>query len=369
MRNGRRSLAILLLIMLLSTRLPLIVGAEESSVYMDVGAPGEKSASFSVGQQHRWYIRTELPEDWETVSGITILQTLSPALTLDPESVNARLAIQSGEEILLCIGEHWEMTAGSVFVEGGIADRICVSLTPEGLDFLSAYQTPFSQLMVSYKAKINTCASMGTQILGMAQLNRTDAEGNRWIFLSDKAAAAVGGFHILLTDSEGQPLPQGSFMVAREATPEELEDTSVLKEHLDIGEETIAVIYERFYTTEDLSGEKTDIAVTDETGSALCYGLAYGTYYLVQIESIRKDILPSKTVTVHVDEASHLTERDGWRDGTGRLVDRTIRVIGTTLVMPQTGGPGTAAYTASGTAVILCACLLLWYNRKRPPAV
>jgi len=55
------------------------------------------------------------------------------------------------------------------------------------------------------------------------------------------------------------------------------------KELLDTGKETIAVIYERFYTNQDLTERKTDILYTDENGEARCFGLAYGTYYLVQV--------------------------------------------------------------------------------------
>jgi len=354
---------------LLVQQIPVCAAAAERSLRIDVGKLEQKTASFPVEERHRWYIRSSLPDDWEQVSGWMVLQTISPALTLEAGSIGVSLNQKNGERVLLRMEEHYQLTAGSVFVEEGTADRICIDLTPEGMEFLSDYQADSSELLISYAAKINTGASMGTQILGTAQRSQTDVNGDRRIALSDKAVVTTGGFHILLNDSEGNALDQEFFMVAREATQEEIADDTVTKELLDTGEKTIAVVYERFFTSETLNGGKSDRAVTNETGSAVCYGLAYGTYYLVQTESAREGLLPSKPMKVVVDEASHLTASDGWTDSTGRVVDNTVHVTASMLVMPRTGGPGTVAYTAAGLAVIICACILLWNNRKRKVTV
>ena len=361
------TLGVILSLML--QQLPVCTAASGSSFQIDVGNLGNKTSTFPVGERHRWYIRSSLPDDWEKICGFTVLQTMSPALTLETGSINVSLIQKNGERILLRMEEHYQLTAGSVFVEEGTADRICIDLTPEGMLFLEEYQTDGSELVISYAAKINSGASMGTQILGIAQRNQTDMNGDRRIDLSDKAVAATGGFHILLKDLDGNPLEGECFMLAREATPEEISEENVTKELLETENQTIAVVYERFHTSEALTGGKSDRAVTDETGAAVCYGLAYGTYYLVQTESSRDGLLPSKPVKVIVDEASHLTAADGWKDSTGGTVDNTVYVTATLLVMPQTGGPGTALYTTGGTAVIFCAWILLWNNSKRKDSV
>lgn len=350
---------------LLLQQIPVCATAAESSLWIDVGNLGCKSASFSVGEWHRWYIRSSLTDDWENISDLMVFQTLSPALTLETGSISVSLIREDGERILLRMEEHYQLTSGSVFVEEGTADRICIELTREGMDFLSRYQTDASELLISYRAKINNFAEMGAQILGTAQRNQTDTNGDRRIILSDKSAVSVGGFSFNLQDSVGNPLEQESFMLAREADQKEILDDTVTKELLDTGDQTIAVVYERFFTSETITGKKTDRAVTDETGSAVCAGLAYGTYYLVQTESFRENLLPSKPVKVIVDETSHLTASDGWRDSTGNTVDKTVHVTATMVVMPQTGGSGTVSYTDAGGAVVFCACILLWYNRKR----
>lgn len=354
---------------LLLQQIPTCATAAESSLWIDVGKLGQKKASFSVGERHRWYIRSSLVNDWEQISGFLILQTLSPCLTLEVGSISVSLIQENGERILLRMEEHYQLTAGSVFVEEGTADRICIDLTREGMEFLREYQRDSSELLISYVARINTEAAMGSQILGTAQRNLTDTNGDRRIVLSDKAVVSAGGIHILLRDSEGKPLDQESFMLAREATQEEIAKETVTKELLDTGDQTIAVVYERFFASEMLNVEKTDRTVTDEAGTAVCYGLAYGTYYLVQTESLRGNLLPSKPVKVIVDEDSHLTASDGWTDSTGRIVDNTVHVSASMVVMPRTGGSGTIPYTASGTAVVICACILLWNNRKRKMSV
>lgn len=343
----------------------LYASAAEKVLQIDVCQPEQKTASFSVGKAHDWFIRCRIPNNREELSDLTVIQTLSPGLTLETDSIRVTLIPSAGTQQVFQMGEQYDLTAGSVFVENGTADRICISLTPEGLSRLFETGKAFPELRISYRAKINSGAAVGMQLIGTAQLNLTDAAGEKTVFLSDKAAVGTGGVQLRLTDHAGNPLSGGRFMLAREATREETADPVVTTELLDTGEEIIAVIYETFYSTQTMDTGKTDTAVTDKNGTTGIFGLAYGTYYLVQTESSRSNLLPAKPVRIVIDEASHLTASDGWEDGNGHRVDNTVRIVNSGIVMPQTGGPGTRIYTLSGMAVILSACLLLWLNRKR----
>ena len=364
MRYLRRNLLFVLLTVFLLRPIAVHTNAQTMKFEMNVGQLGQKKASFSVGNWHKWYIRMQVPDTWEEIDSVSVFQTLSVSLELDPDSLYVRLLKENGERILLRMGEHYEVTAGSVFVEDGIADRFCVTLTQEGKHFLSEYQDADSQILIAYTARIRPSSELGVQIIGTAQLDMTDPEGERTMYLSDKAAAETGGFHISLASSAGEPIFGGRFMLAREATQKEREDASILKEHLDIGDETILAVYEKFYTTEDME-TITDIASTDRAGRALCYGLAYGTYYLVQLEDNSREFLASEPLRIIINEVSHLTEEDNWKDSRGNVVDNTIPVRNTVLVMPQTGGPGVLSYTAAGSIFIICACILLWLQRKK----
>lgn len=365
----RRIVLLCVLLKLLGCPVFTQAAAAEIKFQVDVGQIGQKTGTYDVGQRHNWYIRIGISEIQPEITGFGILQTLSPSITPETGSVSVTVVPESGKPVLLEMGKEYNLTAGGVFVESGVAERIGISLTQEGISHVCEYRNIPAELVVCYAARINTKAPMGTQILGSAQLRITDGEGNKQFFLSDKAVAVCGGIHISLSDSSGAPLRGGTFMLAREAEEQELSDPAVLTELLDIGDTTIPVVYKRFYTSEAMEGEKTDTAVTDIDGHTMCYGLAYGTYYLVQTESSQTGLLPSKPVKVEINEASHLTYSDGWQDGQGNPADNTIFITNSLPAMPRTGGPGTIPYTASGTAVILCACMLLWYNRKKKPFI
>lgn len=330
-------------------------------ITMNVLEPGIKTASVALKQEHDWYIQCVFPRNTDISDRYTVIQTLSPGLTYLSGSVEVCFLKTDRERIPFAMGEAYSLTAGTVFVEGGIADRISIALTEIG----STQLAEGGELWIRYRARISETAAMGTQLLGTAQLNCLDAEGNRTVCLSDKAVVSTGGFHIRLTDAAGFPLSGGEFMVAREAAQEELEDDSLLIELLDTGEETIAVVYEPFCPSEDLTEHTVYMVKTDREGKAVCYGLAYGTYYLVQTQAGEGTGLPAKPVKVQVNEVSHLTLADGWEDGSGIAADHTVRLVNGELVMPQTGGPGTYGYEVAGMLVILSACMLLWNNRKR----
>lgn len=338
--------------------------ASEIEFQVNIGEIDRKTESANVDESQWWFLRCHFSGSLQEAEDLTVLQTLSPELSLNPDSVCVQIIRDPENPVFLEMSRDYDLTAGSVFVEKGTSDRIRITLTQAGIELLSALGQE-TELRIAYQANINKKAQMGFQILGSGQLNFTDKGGYRTVYLSDKAVTSTGGFPVRLTDQTGTPLVGGKFMVAREANREELVDPNVTLELLDIGSETIVVVYETFFTSKNMSNEKTDIAVTDQMGCTGCYGLAYGTYYLVQTESVREDLLSSGPVKVIVNEASHLTPEEGWTDGAGRPADNTVQIRNSLLVMPQTGGTGTLPYTASGIAVIFCAIFLLWNNRNR----
>ncbi len=341
--------------------LPVAAGAQEPGIqlHMEVGELGQQRESFGVGELHTWYIHCTFPKevpDWE----YSLIQTLSPALSLQENSIALQVRQANGESVFLEMGTDYTLTSGSVFVEGGTADRFSLTLTETGTIGLKAG----GELLLTYHACINQNAYPGTQILGSAQLNCMDRSAHRTIYISDKACVYTGGFPIVLTDHNNHPIHNGKFMLAREASQQELTDPLVLTELLDIGEETIVAVYETFYSGKTLSSVKTDVAITDESGGAFLWGLPFGTYYLVQIEE-PGHLVSVPPVQVRVDEISHLTGEDGWYDSHGKLTDQTIRIVSSGILLPKTGGPGIRGYQMTGSFVILSACLLLWLNRRR----
>lgn len=324
-------------------------------VQMNVLEIGKGSGSVAVGTVHPWYIRCHIQEESENY---TIQQTLSPHLTYHEGSLNLSLILEDSTIVPLSMETQYTLTSGTVFTEQGTADRISITLTEAGNQLIRKN----IELRITYEASLKPTAPLGEQILGTAQLFCSDAEGNRVIFTSQRASIRTGGIPIFLTDSSGVPLSGGEFMLARQASEKELTDPQVTVELLDDGNGTKAVVYLPFYTHPDLSGPLTYTAVTDEHGYTGCYGIAHGEYYLVQT---RSNLIPALPISVTVNEVSHLTEKDGWKNIAGEPRDNTLCITNTRLTMPMTGGPGTRIYTFSGILVILSACMLIWYNRKR----
>ena len=354
---GRCFRIILLYVLLALCPLPVSAAeADTPDIQVYIQEPGTRNASVSISESHKWILCCGIPEQtkWQSV---TVIQTLSPDLTYVPDSLDVVLH-RNGEKIPLDMKQHYTFTGGSVFTETGAADRICVTLTEEGYLLLNAD----AELRISYRAELRDTAPMGTQILGTAQLNCTDREGNRFVFLSDKATASTGGITIQMTNCVGDAVPGAKFMIAREAAEDELQENKTVVELLDTGEEVISVVYVSFL---DAAGNLRYVLETNREGFGQCRGLKYGTYYLVQTEHPEGMGLPVNPVKITVNEVSHLTSNDGWKDTNGILADHTVSIHSREVVMPQTGGPGTCIYTVSGTIVIISACMLLWLNRKR----
>ena len=342
--------------LLLTLILPAYAAETTAAILqMNVLEIGKGSGSVAVGAAHPWYIRCHIQEESQNY---TIQQTLSPHLTYHEGSLKLSLILEDSTEVPLSLETQYTLTSGTVFTEQGTADRISITLTEAGNQLIRKN----IELRITYEASLKPTAPLGEQILGTAQLFCSDEEGNRVTFTSQRASIRTGGVPIFLTDSSGVPLSGGEFMLARLAREEELTDPQVTVELLDDGTGTKAVVYLPFYANPDLSGQPTYTAVTDEQGYTGCYGLAHGDYYLIQTHS---DLIPALPISVTVNEVSHLIGSDGWKNAAGEPQDNTVRITNTRLTMPMTGGPGTRIYTLSGIAVILSACMLIWYNRKR----
>ena len=138
-------------------------------------------------------------------------------------------------------------------------------------------------------------------------------------------------------------------MIARSASDGDAADDI---KKLVVNGTTKDVVYVDFYATEAMDGEKVNVAITDENGEAVIYGLAYGEYYLVEIKAPTGYNLLKKPVTVTIDSDSH-TDTE------------TIRVANSNkFQLPETGGIGTTIFTASGIMMLAGAAVVLIMKKK-----
>lgn len=311
--------------------------------------------SYDVDELHTWIIRAGVPAGIGTAQKYIITDTIDYRLTYTKGSPVVKLFTKAGEELTLTPDTHYSLNEGTVEVDGRTVDQFSVSLTAEGMAYVAenlGSGSHIPEIRVYFTAAINSNASLGEEIPNDAHLDYTNSAGVDYDADSDVPEVHTGGTNILKTDTKGSPLAGASFKIAREATEEELADDTITKETLNVDDKTLTVVFVDFYSTKDLSGEKTDEVTTDENGAAVIYGLAYGTYYIVESKSPTGYNLLTAPIAVQIDGESHLEEN-------------VIKIINTKFVMPETGGIGTTVFTATGLVIIGSAVLLLIFNSKK----
>lgn len=334
----------------------------------DVTKIENNSDSFDVNEPHTWIIRGDIPAGIGSAEKYVITDTIDYRLTYTKGSPVVKLYNRDGEEITMIADMDYVLTEGNMVVDGNTVDHFSVSLTKAGMQFVvdnlgSDKNTP--EIRVYFNATINSNASMGTEIPNQAHLDYTNSAGVDYDSDSDIPEVYTGGTNILKTDVDGIPLSGAVFKIVREATEAEIQDGSILKEKLTVGEKDLTVVFESFYDNVDLEGEKVAQVTTNEDGKAVIYGLAYGEYYLVEIKAPSGYNLLTAPIQVVINQYSHYTG-EMHAQGTGdQVMDNTIKVINTKFILPDTGGIGTTVFTVTGTVLLGSAAILLLTNKKR----
>lgn len=338
------------------------------NIQKDVTKIDNNSDSFDVNAIHTWIIRGGVPAGLASAQKYEITDTLDYRLTYQKGSPVVKLFAKDGTELTLEANTHYTLTEGKVTEGEHTVDQFRVALTPAGMAYVmanlgSGENTP--EIRVYFNAVINQNAAMGEQIPNDAHLDYTNSAGVDYDADSDVPEVHTGGVNILKTDAAGVTLSGAVFKIARLATQDEIDAGLDCVETLNVGQEQLQVVFVEFYPTRDLSGEKVTEVTTDENGDAAIYGLAYGTYYIVETKAPAGFNLLTQPIAVIINDVSHLTAADGWEDSAGSVVDNTLHIINTKFVLPDTGGMGTTVFTVVGLGIIAAAGMLLLINRKR----
>ncbi len=366
------NMAIPLLALISVFMLPLQAEAQERApdIQKDVITVGNNSGSFDVGQEHTWLIRSEIPSGIGNAQAFEIVDNLNYRLHYEAASTVVRLYARDGRELRLEENGHYILVEETCMEKGQSVDSVTVSLTPEGMSYVAenlGEGIHHPELRVYLNAKINAKTAMGSTIPNDAHLYYRDCAGIEYSADSDIPEVHTGGIHVRNSDGRGMPLNGAVFMIAREATQAEMETETITKEILEINGKNIVVTYRSIYDNENMSGEKVDTVTTDENGEAVIYGLAYGTYYLVEIEAPAGYDILAEPVKIQINETSHLTALDGWRDMDGQVVDNTLKIVHNKFLIPYTGGRGTTTFSAYGAILLFCAGFLLVINKRKYP--
>ena len=321
---------------------------EDLGIQLDVSKAGCSSASFAVGETHFWIIRGCIPGDLRDALSYEITAVLDTRLTYGQGSLGVYLYTKNGDPMRLRLEDHY-------LLEEVDRNFFRVRLTKAGMAYATANvgkgeQDP--ELHIQFQAAINETASLGEPIPNMVHLTYVDPDGNKREADSGISQVHTGGITLWNTDSEDSSLPGAVYRLARPATEAERADPDVETTFLNIGEEIQTVVYVPFYVSAALDGGKVLEVTTGEDGMAAFCGLAYGDYYLVQMQPSNGYLLETRPIPVTVSGSSHLP-------------DAAVKICNTRINLPQTGGMGTWIFHLAGIAVLASAGFLMFTNRKR----
>lgn len=328
----------------------------------DVTEAGKDEDTFHVGQEIRYIIRCDVPGDLYTVTAdgtevyalnYTVTDTLDTRLDYIG-NVQVQLITAAGEELPLTDGIHYLLT--EIPAEEQQGAELSVSLTSAGMKYVQENRGTGEEkpeLRVLFTAAINETAQAGEEIPNNAVIRFTNSAGYEYapgeVPEDKRPEVHMGGIRILKFDSADQTKKLGGavFRLVRRATEEELADDSVEKIPLTVDGETFRGVYVSFYPTAEMTGEQVMETVTNETGTAAMWGLAYGEYYLVETKAPEGYHLLSAPVKITVSETSHLEES-------------AVQVANSSKFnLPAAGGMGTTMLTVMGTLFLAGAGMLL----------
>ena len=330
--------------------------------------------SFDVGQVHTWIIRGGVPAGIREATQYLITDTLDYRLTLQ-DTITVKVGLQTDaantEAITLEQDTDYTLLVSTTLdTQDRTVDTFQVALTKKGMSKTADAVSSGTKNVLDYEirvyfnAVINTHAQMGALIPNTARLDYTNSAGIHYDDISDPPEVYTGGIRLLKIDaSSEEPLADARFQVARPATEAEIADGIAQK--LTVKGEMLDVVFIPFHDTSDLSAETVTETASGADGNVYIYGLAEGTYYIVETKAPGGYNLLTAPIEVKIDRSSHLTAADNVMDSEGNVIDHTVTVRNAKFLLPETGGMGTALFTLAGISILAAATMLALLTRKK----
>lgn len=260
----------------------------------------------AIGDEVVWTITSSIPFDIGTYKKYEIIDELDAALEYVSAEVDG-------------------LTSGTDYTVNIDGQKVTVALTAVGMAALVGE----SSLVVEITTKVKADTDLYTGVENTAQLeytNKSDTVGTA----SGKDTIKTNGFQIKKVDSEDATVLEGATFELYDAQGNKV----------------------TFYT-EDLTATQTEIT-TDEDGIAGFYGIANGTYYLVETKAPTGYELIGEKVEIVVEDGDYTSE-----------IDKTIENVksSTIINLPQTGGIGVEIVVIAGVLMMIAAAFVI--RRKR----
>ena len=315
---------------------------EDVEIGKDVNRIGNDHDTHDVGQTHTWIIQSTIPAGLATGLRYEITDTLNYQLTFlgnvraavseqDAPAHEDLLILTEGEDYSLTITEGTELVDGT---EEPITS-FRIALTASGMAKVAAVEGTEPVVRVYFDACIDEDAILGTEIPNQAHIRYENNVGIDFGRDSDTPEVHTGGISLVKVDASNQ----GRRLAGAKFT-------------LNLQNEDGTYSPVSFFTDAAMTQRAAE-AVTDADGCALFYGLAYGTYYLIETEAPEGYNLLTEPVEVVVSAVTHLAEN-------AVLVTNSAQ-----FRLPETGGMGTALFTLGGAGLLGTGALVLLGGRKK----
>lgn len=315
-------------------------------------------ASVDAYAPHTWIISAEIPVDLANGKSYVISDTLDNRLDY-VGNLKVQVETVDGSVVAATLTENVDyvltVTDNNSLAEGTPSDSFTVALTGTGMVKVASLVSDPDDYMIRvyFDAQINANAEMGAEIPNQATLDYINSVGVGFEDKSDIPVVYTGAIQVRKVDANDQSvtLVGAEFQVYRPATAEEVADESITK--VTLGEMATPMILVEFFDNAELTGEKVTTTVSDENGNVYIYGLAYGTYYLVETKAPAGYNLLEDPAELTISATSHLTE----------MTVIVENVSGT--VLPETGGVGTGMFFHTGILLMLVAAALLILKKRQ----
>ena len=328
----------------------------------DVISLGNDSASVDANKHHTWIISASVPEDIADGKSYVITDTLDSRLDY-LGNLAVTLETKDGETVVstLVADTDYTLTVTDVdsLADGTPSDSFKLALTETGMGKVagSIGVNDFDnyRIRVRYDAQINANGEMAAEIPNQASVKYTNSVNFSFSAESDKPVVYTGGANLRKVDADDNTkvLPGATFDVYRVATPEEVAAGENLVYRDDVAG---ALTKASFFDNAALKGEKVSSVTSDANGKMAIYGLAYGTYYLVETDAPSGYNLMGEAVPLTIDGTTHLEEKVA-------VLENRIGAV-----LPSTGGIGTTVYTLGGITLMGISALLILTKKRRSAA-
>lgn len=348
---------------------------EDVIIEKDVTEIDNDWSTYDVGETHTWIIQSSIPTGMATGLKYEITDTLNYQLTYvgNVKVTVSEKTAKAGEDLLvLTEGEDYILTVtpGTETVNEVEEDitSFKVALTKTGMEKVAAVEGTEPEVRVYFDAYIDEDAIIATEIPNQAHISYENNVGFDFDKDSDIPVVITGAGQLLKVDASNHDkvLSGATFNVYREATAEEIADETIETVKMEVPVTTTAddgtvttemvekeLVQVSFYNNAAMVGEKVTEVVSDEYGKGVIYGLAYGTYYLVETKApAGYNMLPTPVEMV-IDAASY----------TDAEVVTIYNAAG--FQLPSTGGEGTTMFMVVGGVIIAAAMMLIVVPKKK----